>query len=231
VSAQRWRPVLWLGLRMSAPALPALAAGVLLVALIIPETRLRAVTLVLPLAAGVQAALLFAPDDEPALELTLAAPRSPWWMVIERLLPLLALQGAAGLAGSAIVVAAWQAPVLLLVVDWVFPTCAMIGVGLLLTFVTRRSGAGVLLVLLLCGGFLLGGDALVARFPHLLFVHLYLTPFSAGWLSAPLGLDGDIAYLLNRLILLLIGVLCLARVLRGLRDAESVLGADRRRAE
>lgn len=231
MNAQRWRPAWWLGLRMSAPALPVLAGGALLAALIIPETRLRAVALVLPLAAGVQAALLFAPDDEPALEVTLAAPRPPWWMVIERLLPLVVLQGAIGLAGTAIISAAWSAPALPLLVDWALPTCAMIGMGLLLTFITRRFGAGVLLMLLLWGGFLLGGDTLAARFPQLLIVHLYLTPPGAGWLAAPLHLDGDTAYLLNRVALLLIGVLGLARVLHGLRDAEAVLGADRRRAE
>src|SRR5690349_5087543 len=59
---------------------------------------------VVPLIAGLHAALLFAPDDEPALELLLAAPRPPGYLIYERLAALIGLQGGLALTLSVLTV-------------------------------------------------------------------------------------------------------------------------------
>ena len=71
----------------------ALIAGVLLIARVaialanseLAEGTFASFEVIVPLIAGLHAALLFAPDDEPALELLLAAPRPPVYLIYERL--------------------------------------------------------------------------------------------------------------------------------------------------
>lgn len=46
--------------------------------------RVRLVETFLPLAMALQAASLFSPDDEPALEISAACPRPLWWLLAER---------------------------------------------------------------------------------------------------------------------------------------------------
>ncbi|MEZ4646462.1 MAG: hypothetical protein R3E31_27700 [Chloroflexota bacterium] len=63
-------------------------------------STLRVLELVLPIFAGMHAAFLFSPDDEPPLELLVSAPRSPAWLLLERLLVFVALYLAIGVIGT-----------------------------------------------------------------------------------------------------------------------------------
>ena len=83
---------------------------------------------IIPLIAGLHASLLFAPDDEPALELLLAAPRPTVYLIYERLAALVILQGGLALALTAL--AALTTPganVLDMIVVWLPPAVCMIG--------------------------------------------------------------------------------------------------------
>ena len=68
------------------------------------EATFASFEVVIPLIAGLHAALLFAPDDEPALELLLAAPRPPVYLIYERLAALIGLQGGLALVLSVLAV-------------------------------------------------------------------------------------------------------------------------------
>jgi hypothetical protein len=215
------------GVRLSLPWLAVVSAvAIALLMIASPDAGMRAPTLVLPLAMGVHAALLFAPGDEPSLELLLAAPRLPYWILLERLLPMLALHGAVGLAATALIAAKGYVPPAELIIDWLPSALALTGLGLLIAFVTRRAGLSVLVVLLLTGGLLFSVDSLILRFPHVFILHPFLTPGLAYALGIRLGMDGDVLYALNRLTLVLLALAALARTVFGLRDALRVLGLD-----
>ena len=68
------------------------------------EATFGSFEVVIPLIVGLHAALLFAPDDEPALELLLAAPRPPVYLIYERLAALIGLQGGLALVLSLLAV-------------------------------------------------------------------------------------------------------------------------------
>ncbi len=169
----------------------------------------RIVETVIPLMAGLQAAYLLSPEDEPSLEVLLACPRPPSWLLLERLSVALLLQALVALGGS---LAAWsitgEDPALLLL-RWIPPTLFMAGFGVWVTQVTRQGLMGVGLNLFLWTGLLLGGDLLLNRYPWLWPLHLYMQPSEY--------------YLLNRVSLSLLGLALLALALNRTRDEQRLL--------
>ncbi|NDJ63056.1 MAG: hypothetical protein GYB67_18195, partial [Chloroflexi bacterium] len=210
-----WRLIGWW------PGLITLALLACILIFIPVPDRARAVEIVAPLLIGIHAALLFAPDDEPALELLLAAPRPLIWLLIERLAVLFLLHLPIVIAGWLLLVI--NHPNLYFAVDplrWIAPTILLTGVALYITQLNRRSSFGVLVVIAVYGPMLFGGDLLVTEYPFLWPVHLFLWP----GFETPDLLITDALYLANRLIISLIGLGLLAVVLQRLRDTEKVLG-------
>lgn len=193
-------------------------AGLITLALIglmmLTEARPQAVEIVLPLLAGIHAAFVFAPEDEPALELLTAAPRPLSWLLGERLALVAGVQLTAAVIGM-VAVALTSAPRWdYLMLGWLAPTAAMIGFSVYTSLAMRRFSHGVLAAILVYGGMLLGGDLLVARFPFLMPLHLFLKP----------EFVSPEEYLLNRAVLVIVGGVLLARAFMFVRREDKVLG-------
>ena len=175
----------------------------------------RVVEAVVPLAVGMQAAFLFSPESEPPLELLLACPRPLAWVLWERLAVMAALQGSIALAGNLAGLALPQAEELhLAVARWLVPCTWFGGVALFTTQLTRQGVFGALLVTLLWGGTLFGGDALLTRWPFLWPLHAYLQREGVA----------STTYVLNRVLLFLAGLILVVLATHLLRDEERVLG-------
>jgi hypothetical protein len=104
--------------------------------------------------------------------------------------------------------------VVLALVRWVSPTAWLCGIAVFTALLTRQGTFGALLVTLLWGGTLFGGDALLARWPHLWPLHAYLQP-------------GDVlydVYALNRGVLILVGLLMTALAAHLVGEPERMLG-------
>jgi hypothetical protein len=178
-------------------------------------TRLRAVETVVPLIAALHAAYLFSPEEEPVLELTLAAPRPLAWTVGERLALLLGGHGAiAFLAGSAVAQLeglSWASSL----VRWLAPFLLLTALSVSLTLVRRQAVLSVGFIILLWFGMLWGGDAMLARWPFLWPLHIFLQP-------------GHPHSALNRAVIILAGLnllaLCASHLLR---DEERLLLGER----
>lgn len=222
----RW-PVAWhMAFRESSPWFAAISGAALLITMLFPDLRGRSLELVLPLAAGIQAALLFSPDDEPALETLLAAPRPAPYLIYERLAAVFVIQGAVGLAGTVLASVMVNIAPLTLLVGWLPPTIAIMGLGLLATFVSRRSSAGVLAVILVTLAMLAGADLLLMRFPALFPLHFFFQPVFAQIGAEYFGAAPELLYAINRIVIALLGVLAMLRVMMGMRNTEAVLGAN-----
>ena len=203
--------------------LPA-AAGAGLVALVLaagdrtdggPFAPARIVEALIPLIAGMQAAFLFSPDDEPGLEVLLACPRPLAWTLLERLAVLLAGQGLVALLGSLAAAALLDTPVLEGLARVLPPMLFLSAVAVCLTLASRQAVFSVSLTLLLWFGMLWSGDAggggLLARWPYLWWLHVFLQP-------------GHVFYWLNRALVMLIGANLVAlAAMYLLRDEERVL--------
>lgn len=175
----------------------------------------RIVEALVPLIAGMQAAFLFSPDDEPGLEVLLACPRPLAWTVVERLALLLAGQGAVALLGGLLASARLNTSVLEGVARWLPPLLVLSATALAITLSTRQPLFSVGLTLLLWFGLLWnsgpGGGFFLARWPYLWPLHLYLQPDHAD-------------FWLNRAALLLLGLnLVVLAAGHLLRDEERVL--------
>lgn len=201
----------------------ALIAGALLFARLVialanaelAQSTFGSFEIVVPLVAGLHAALLFAPDDEPALELLLAAPRPPAYLIYERLAVMAALQGGLALTLSlATVLTTPGADLLSLIAVWLPPTVCIVGLCLLATLYARRMTFGVLTAIALCVAMAVGREVILPMFPNLWFMTFYLDPRTV---SAE-------KYLINRLFLLAVGALAFALVLYRMRDEEELLG-------
>ncbi len=179
----------------------------------------RVVGVIVSLAFGAQAAFVMAPDGELPLELLLACPRPAAWALWERLLVLAGLQGGLALAATLISVAlAPNGGLPPAILGWLAPAAFLGGVAVLATQVTRQGVFGALLATLLWASMLFGGDALLARWPWLWPLHLFLQPG-----QAPLAI-----YATNRAGLIATGLALMALALRLLRDEERALGISRR---
>jgi hypothetical protein len=193
-------------------------AGLITLAVIglvmLTETRPQAIEIVLPILIGIHAAFVFAPEDEPALELLTAAPRPLTWLLGERLALVAGVQLVAAIVGM-IAVGLTGAPRWdYLLLGWLAPTVAMMGFSVYASLTMRHFSHGILAAILVYGGMLFGGDLLVARFPFLMPLHLFVKPF----LVSPED------YLLNRAVLVAIGVALLVRAFMFVRHEDKVLG-------
>jgi hypothetical protein len=179
------------------------------------ESAFGSFEVVIPLIAGLHAALLFAPDDEPALELLLAAPRPAAYLIYERLAALVGLQGGLALVLSVLtVVMTPGANLISLIIVWLPPTVAIVGLCLMATLYARRMTFGVLAAIALCVAMAFGREVILPMFPNLWFMIFYLDPRTV---TAE-------QYFINRVFLVVVGVVALALVIYRMRDTEKLLG-------
>lgn len=227
-----WRMTFYLtGLPYAVISLILVWAGVA-VAFADPAARsaFRLAELVIPFIGAVQGAFLFAPSDEHALEVILAAPRPAHWLIGERAAVLLIMQGAVGLTASmamATLPGGQDLPSAIL--RWLPPLIALSGIAAYVSFLFGRSSFGLLTAILLFGVTLIGGDAIASSWqvwqtggPFSLMallwpVHLFLFPDAAG----------VTAYGINRAVLTAIGLLALLQMMRLIGRPERILALAR----
>ena len=179
------------------------------------ESTFGSFEVVVPLIVGLHAALLFAPDDEPGLELLLAAPRPPVYLIYERLAALIGLQG--GLALVLSILATITSPgtnLLSLMIVWLPPSVCIVGLCLASTLYARRTAFGVLMAIAICVAMAFGREVILPAFPNLWFMIFYLDPRTV---------TAD-QYFVNRLFLIVVGIAAVALVLWRMRDEEQLLG-------
>jgi len=178
--------------------------------------RARLIETVLPIIAGVQAAFLFSPEDEPALEISLACPRPGAALLWERWGVLLGSLGSVGLIGSALIAPALGESIIIAITRWLSPVLLFAGVSVWLTLVSRQTVFSVGLIVLLWFGFTFVNESLIARWPVLWPINVFLQP-------------GHLDYGLNRVFIAVIGLGLLAWTAVTLnRDSERVLLGQRR---
>ncbi len=191
--------------------------------------RLHIIQSLIPLMAGIQAAMVFAPDDEPALEVQLAAPRSIVWLVGERLAVVILIQGSIALIATLInLTIGVEDNFLVAVVRWLAPLLFLCGIGLYVTLRTRVLLFGMLIVGLLWLGFSLFGEFFLPGKvfgtpfniiqPFMWTIHAYLEPDA-------LGIN---YYWLNRFAVMTAGIALLTLAGTKLRKPESILMHGRR---
>ncbi len=217
-------PLAWRFSFRSSGLLLALIAGALVFARILialaqseqAEATFGSFEVVIPLIVGLHAALLFAPDDEPALELLLAAPRPPVYLIYERLAAMIGLQGGLALILSllAVIYHLRREFLLDLVIVWLPPSVCIAGLCLAATLYARRTAFGVLMAIAICVAMAFGREVILPMFPNLWFMIFYLDPRTV---------SAD-QYLVNRLFLLVVGIAAVGLVLWRMRDEEQLLG-------
>jgi pimeloyl-ACP methyl ester carboxylesterase/ABC-type transport system involved in multi-copper enzyme maturation permease subunit len=173
-------------------------------------TRARILESFLPPVAALQAAFIFSPEDEPALEVTLTARRPLLWTVLERLAVLLLLFAAAGLALSGWAAGLAHETFAQTVLRWLPPLLWFAGLGLYCTLVTRRPIFSFALVTLVWFALTIFGDALLKAWPF-------------AWPLAPYLQPGHADYSLNRWLIGLLGAALISVAGYLLRDEESLL--------
>lgn len=202
-----WRPVWGSALLITAGLLVVLPA---------PDGRIpaiRVVAVVLPLTTAFQAAFLLPPDGDAMLELLATYPFGLARTLAERFGVLLLMQGAVGLAGTAVCLATTGASLSGALLAWLPPTLFLSGLVSWVVQATRQGTMGGLFTVLLWVGFLIGGDAAVARWPWLLPLHLFLQPQHAS--------PG--AYLLNRAALTVAAIFFTGWALRLAGNSDRIL--------
>jgi hypothetical protein len=209
-------------------AFSALSLGLILIApqadhSLEPLQQSRLIETIVPLALAVQAALLFAPDDEGPLELLLASPQPVPWLLLDRLFVVAAGQAMIAITGSLAVVAIGGGDLGLALLRWIPPAALLTGLALNATLRSRKSIFGVLSVAVIWFALSLFGDAfLPGRYvfwpldffqPILWPLHIFLQPDDL--------LERD--YLINRLFVLVLGLHLIALALAYARDGERLL--------
>lgn len=186
-------------------------------------SHLRIVETIIPLAIGLQAAFLFSPDDEPALEVLIACPRPLSLLLMERLLALLVIQVVIALLGTFIIVTQLDAPVLTTLLRWLAPSLFLSGLGMWITLRSRTAILGLLMVgltgmaLIFSPGAFIPGQPLPSPFhyiqPFAWGIHAYMQPTMLVWND----------YLLNRGLVAVIGILLMGLTVLELRNTEKIL--------
>ncbi len=225
--------IAWRAARRSMGWIPVIVTGLAVVAFLLPEQtpgampwseRVRVIETLIPLAIGIQAALLFSPDDEPALEVLLACPRKISWVLLERLAVVLIAQTGIALVGIALTLALVNdADVSLTLVRWIPPALFLSGVAVYATLKSRVMAFGMVIAGLTWFAFSIFGEALLPGqptlwplnyvLPFLWPIHPYLQPDSLT--------IGD--YWLNRAFVTVVGIGLLILGIYQLRDEEYVL--------
>lgn len=175
-------------------------------------TTARILEVTLPLVIGVQAAFLFSPDDEPLLEVQIAAPRPMAWITAERVLTMLAVQGGIALIGTLLVISAMSDGTTLadLVVRWLPPALFMGGIGLSFTVSLRQPAFSLAMVVI---GWLVLFNA---REPALMMLPI-MWPFDV--FATPRSYE----FALNRWVVTLIGMALIVRAIILASDPEKLL--------
>jgi hypothetical protein len=176
----------------------------------------RIIEVVIPLAFGLHAAFVLAPENEPAIELLLSYPKPLARLLGERILTISILHGSVALTATLLIAVNWNVESLgLALIRWLAAGVILGGLAVFTTQLTRQSAFGALMATFLWASSIYGGDALLRRWPWAWPAHIYLQPENV---SLPV-------YILNRFILVLVGLalMFLAGVL--LRDDERTLGS------
>lgn len=176
----------------------------------------RAIEVVIPLAFGLHAAFVFAPENEPAIELLLSCPKTAPRILTERLLTIGFLHASAALLATLIFILRWDVEnFALALVRWLVAAVILGGLAVFTTQLTRQAAFGALVTTLFWASSLYGGDALLKRWHWVWPFHIYLQPDNVTALI----------YSLNRLSLLVLGfaLMFLAGVL--LRNDERTLSS------
>lgn len=191
------------------------------------EVRLRVIETVIPLILGLQAALIFSPPDEPALEIALACPRPVGWMLVERLLAVALSQIMIVVVGIGLTLALTpDTDVFLTLVRWLPPSLLLMGIGTYVTLHARLAAFGAVIVGVLWFVLLLFTPLLMPGNPIMYPLNL-IQPFL--WVVNPyvqpelLPMD---AYWLNRVCVTLTGLTLIALSIHYLNDEERLLGKD-----
>lgn len=219
-----WQLVWRHGFRAVGWLIPLIAAGVIFGAILtstgsfrIAFLRFNALEVILPLVVGVQAALLFAPDDEPPLELLLAKPRPLVWVLFERLAALVLVYGGIALSASLLVLALPNAESLAqTIARWFAPTLCAAGIGAWMSLTSRKTTQGVFTVIMLCGAMAAGQSVLLPKYDYMAWVMFFVQP----WDITPER------YAANRLIVTGIGLLAFFFTFRLMGDSEKMLGTN-----
>ena len=191
-----------------------------------------------PLVVAIQTALFFAPEDEPALEITLACPRPFHWLPVER--TAVALLGQTLIATATLVIGAWglgeQLPIAqpLALLWWLSSALLLSGLAAFTSTRSRRAMVGVLLALLTW--LVLGAassnqfdDVLLPPVPlgfHFGWPRLFdvIQPFL--WPIHPFLRPGSVSasdFVLNRIIVGGLGLALMALAANMLADPERML--------
>lgn len=173
-------------------------------------TRARAMETVLVLIATLQAALAFVPEDEPALEVTLATQRPLAWLVLERLTLILVFVGGVGLVLSLFGVQRLDESMWQILLRWFPPLIFFSGLAVCLTLITRRAVFSLAVISLLWFTASALGDLVMKNWPFAWPLNPYLQPDQA-------------EYLLNRGFITVAGLAFGTWGLTLLRDEERLL--------
>jgi hypothetical protein len=217
-----WRTVSWWGMAGS--------LGLMALLLLSDESiwadKGRALEIAVPLVMGIQAAVLFSPTDEAALEILLSYPRPVAWVMLERLGLALGLQAVIVLGVGGGFALLDEQSLGMILARWLPPTVFLTGLGAYVTLKSRVMAFGVTVTVLMWFGFLAFGPLLIpGEFPipaldqvqrHVWMINPYLDRNNMGNLA-----EAD--YWLNRVAVTLVGSYLITLAAAYLRDEERVL--------
>lgn len=176
----------------------------------------RIIEVVIPLAFGLHAAFVLAPENEPAIELLLSYPKPLTHLLMDRLLLTGLLHGGPALLATLFIAVNWNIENIgLALVRWLTAGVFLGGLAVFTTQLTRQSAFGALMTTLLWASSLYGGDALLKRWPWAWPFHLYLQPENSTSLH----------YFFNRVIFVLVGLGLMFGAAWLLRNDERTLGS------
>lgn len=235
LAAVRRQPgqIAWKAARRSIGWIPVIISSIAIVTFILPEQTpgsmpwsepARVVETLIPLAIGIQAALMFSPDDEPALEVLLACPRKISWVLLERLAVVLIAQAGIALVGVALTLALSNSEdVALTLLRWIPPALFLSGIAVYATLKSRVTAFGVVVAGLCWFAFSIFGETLLPGQPTLWplnYVLPFLWPFNPYLQPDSLTMTD---YWLNRALVTAAGIGLLMLGIHQLRDEEYVL--------
>jgi len=175
------------------------------------------VTVSAPLIMGIHAALILSLDDEPLIEVLLAAPRPFVWIMAERLIAMLATYSVITAIGTlaAALITGHTDTIGTVIAIWLPAAVLLTGIGLTFTLRTRQPALSLVVVGIVWGVMTFGGNVISILWPILWPLLLFPT----------LNSDG---FALNRQLILLIGSGLILRAGYVLSDTEAILlnGAD-----
>ncbi|MGF1505984.1 MAG: hypothetical protein ACFB51_12765 [Anaerolineae bacterium] len=187
-----------------------------------------AVEIVIPLVIALQAAMLFVPQTEPAIEIQAASQRPIHWVPLERLFLVFGLQTVSAILGVGLIaVLAPEETIALALTRWLPAALFLSSIAFVLTIHTGEVALGTVFVALFWGIMLAFGDLLLPPpalqpaqpFPvniasaFVWMIHVYLQPDDLG----------STLYLINRAILLGTGCMLYAAAFQRIGHIEKLL--------